>query len=127
MHLWQAKRPLTQGELEHIIDNLSNDDYCASDYGGDEDAEDNLPLDTSSSSRPSSGSSTPSCADDIDQPGTSSMDLRKKVLQIPTIHQSESDYEDGHDSDADPDFLSSDITAPANKIARLFPQRQFIF
>ncbi|CAH2011757.1 unnamed protein product [Acanthoscelides obtectus] len=47
-------RPLTQAELEEIVANISNQEYCAFDYGGDDDAEDDLPPETPTSSRSSS-------------------------------------------------------------------------
>ncbi|CAH2003143.1 unnamed protein product [Acanthoscelides obtectus] len=73
-------RPLTQAELEEIVANISNQEYCASDYGGD-DAEDDLPPETPTSSRSSSvrlSSGSPAVLLDS-QPGSSyTTGLRKK-------------------------------------------------
>uniref|UniRef100_A0A6P7H507 Zinc finger protein 681-like n=1 Tax=Diabrotica virgifera virgifera TaxID=50390 RepID=A0A6P7H507_DIAVI len=43
-------RPLTEAELQYIVDHLSDEDYCLSEFHGDEDADENFPK-TSSISR----------------------------------------------------------------------------
>ncbi|CAH1974500.1 unnamed protein product [Acanthoscelides obtectus] len=116
-------RPLTQAELEEIVANISYQGYCASGYGGDDDAEDDLPPETPTSSRSSSvrlSSGSPAVLLDS-QPGPSyTTGLRKKLLAgIPPQSMTESEDEDYHDSDADPDFDPND---PPNKIAKFFPQ-----
>uniref|UniRef100_A0A6P7GWG4 Uncharacterized protein LOC114347305 n=1 Tax=Diabrotica virgifera virgifera TaxID=50390 RepID=A0A6P7GWG4_DIAVI len=72
-------RPLTEDELQYIVDHLSDEKYCLSEFDGDEDADDNFP-ETSSISRTQSQSSTTS----IDsQPTCSSTSVQhlKRVRQ----------------------------------------------
>uniref|UniRef100_A0A6P7GLJ7 Uncharacterized protein LOC114338256 isoform X1 n=2 Tax=Diabrotica virgifera virgifera TaxID=50390 RepID=A0A6P7GLJ7_DIAVI len=52
-------RPLTEAELQYIVDHLSDEEYCLSEFDGDEDADDNFP-ETSSISRTPSHSTTTS-------------------------------------------------------------------
>uniref|UniRef100_A0A6P7FWE7 Uncharacterized protein LOC114334900 n=1 Tax=Diabrotica virgifera virgifera TaxID=50390 RepID=A0A6P7FWE7_DIAVI len=52
-------RPLAEAELQYIVDHLSDEDYCLSEFDGDEDADNNFP-ETSSISRTPSQSWTTS-------------------------------------------------------------------
>lgn len=106
-------RPLTQAELEDMVTNLSDEEYCNSDYGGDDDAEDDLPLETPSTSRPSSSRSSSL---------GSTVGLRKRaVSSTPSQDVIDSEDENYHNSDNNPDFdPKDDMHCPPNKIAKLF-------
>ncbi|XP_050499641.1 uncharacterized protein LOC126880048 [Diabrotica virgifera virgifera] len=101
-------RPLTEAELQYIGDHLSDEEYCLSEFDGDEDADDNFPG-TSSIFRTPSQSSTTS----IDsQPKCSSTSVQhlKRVRQCTLTRNTNnsSGNEDFDDSDQDPDFDPDD-------------------
>nr|CAH7714459.1 unnamed protein product [Callosobruchus chinensis] len=113
-------RPLTQKELEEIADHFFDDkDYCDSEFDGDNDAEDFLPLQNLSSSK--NAQLLPSKDADI-QPDTSTGRVLRKTMLLK--HSEVNDYsedENVDDSDADPDFYPNDETKSTKKLARWFP------
>uniref|UniRef100_A0A6P7GDV2 Uncharacterized protein LOC114341091 n=1 Tax=Diabrotica virgifera virgifera TaxID=50390 RepID=A0A6P7GDV2_DIAVI len=72
-------RPLTEAELQYIVDHLNDEEYCLSEIDGDEDGDDNFP-ETSSISRTPSQSKTTSI-DSQPTCSSTSVQLLKRVRQ----------------------------------------------
>lgn len=121
------RRPLTQAELEEMAETVSDQDYCDSEYGGDDDADDFLPevssLSSNSSFVPSpSIESLPGTSTNSEQP----LQKVRKCTQSKKVLIPESDDETFDDSDLDPDFLpEDDIGTKTNRLARLFTANDF--
>lgn len=114
-------KPLNQAELDEISANLSDTEYCESEFGRDDDAEDDLPLHSlplSSRNTPITYSSSSVVeSEPSSEPSTSSNFTLRKIL-----HRDSDDEEVFYDSLADPEFDPIDWFGdpPPNKLRNLF-------